>query len=130
MLTAADGTSIAVDLVHEPVPDIERNADLVEGILVESLADLRAAKLTCILNRTEPRDLVDLYFLDRAGYPPEKDLPLALTKDAGVDPGVLAWLLCQFPTAPLPLLLRPLDEAALLAFRDGLAERFRRAAQP
>jgi hypothetical protein len=27
-------------------------------------------------------------------------LPGALRKDAGIDPGVLAWLLAQFPTRP------------------------------
>ena len=58
----------------------------LEGIVVESLSDLRANKLTCILSRSEPRDLVDLYFLDRAGHPPERDLELALKKDAGIDP--------------------------------------------
>lgn len=119
-----------LDLVHDPVPDIEPPPPPVNGLVLESLADLRAKKLTCILSRSEPRDLVDLLFLDRAGYPPEQDLPLALRKDAGIDPGVLAWLLGQFPIAPLPTMLVPLTEDELRSFRDDLRERFRRLAVP
>jgi hypothetical protein len=124
------GDPVELDVVFDPVPDVESAPPAVEGIIVESLADLRANKLTCLLSRSEPRDLVDLMFLDRAGYPPEADLPLALRKDAGIDPGVLAWLLGQFPVEPLPIMLVPLDPAELRAFRDNLRERFRRLAVP
>jgi hypothetical protein len=75
-----------VVLVQEPNADIEAPPPPLEGVVVESLTDLRSNKLTCILSRSEPRDLVDLLFLDRAGYPPERDLELALRKDSGIDP--------------------------------------------
>jgi len=125
----ADGP-LELDLIHDAVPDIESAPVAVEGIVVESLADLRANKLTCILSRSEPRDLVDLMFLDRAGFAPENDLPLALRKDAGIDPGVLAWLLGSFPIEPLPAMLAPLTPDELRSFRDELRERFRRIAVP
>ncbi len=116
-----------VDVVHEPIADIEPPPPPVEGIVIESLADLRASKLTCLLSRSEPRDLVDLCFLDRAGFPPDQDLELALQKDAGIDPGVLAWLLSQFQVRPLPAMLEPLTANDLEQFRDELAERLRRS---
>ena len=127
-LAAGDGRSLELDLVHEPAGDLEAPPPPVEGIVVESLADLRAGKLTCILSRSEPRDLVDLYFLDQAGFPPVRDLEIALRKDAGIDPGVLAWLVAQFPTQPLPVMLRPLTADRLKSFRDLLAEALRQAA--
>jgi hypothetical protein len=123
-LLTGDG-STEIDVVHEPVQDISTIQPILEGIVVEDLADLRANKLTCILSRAEPRDLVDLFFLDRAGFPPELDLELALQKDAGVDPGVLAWLLGQFPLRPLPQMLLDLAEPELEAFRADLASRLR-----
>ncbi len=121
--------ALEIDLVYEGTADLAP-AVILEGIVVESLDDLRAAKLTCILSRSEPRDLVDLLFLDRAGFPPERDLALALAKDGGIDPGVLAWLLGQFPLRPLPTMLAPLTEDDLSRFRDDLRERMRRAALP
>jgi hypothetical protein len=102
----------------------------VDGMVIESLVDLRVNKLTCILSRSEPGDLVDLLFLDRAGFAPERDIQLALRKDAGIDPGIIAWVLGQFPVEPLPVMLLPLDVAELRAFRDDLRERFRRLSVP
>jgi hypothetical protein len=127
-LEAGAGNSVELDVVHEPVADLAAPPPPIEGIVIESLTDLRANKLTCILSRSEPRDLVDLYFLDQAGFPPERDLEMALRKDAGIDPGVLAWLLAQFPTHPLPAMLAPLTLDQLEKFRDSLAERLRRSA--
>jgi hypothetical protein len=128
-LVAQDQT-LDLDLVHEAVPDLESTPSSIDGVVVESLADLRASKITCILSRSEPRDLVDLYFLEKAGYPPDRDLPLALRKDAGIDPGVLAWLLGQFPVEPLPVMLEPLSAGELLSFRNDLRARFKRTALP
>ena len=127
-LETADG-SLELDVVHEALPDLGA-ATSVESVLVESEVDLRASKLTCILSRSEPRDLTDLYFLERAGFPPEADLGNALRKDAGIDPGVLAWLLRTFPTEPLPKMLQPLEPSELRAYRDALAERFRALSSP
>src|SRR6185295_15488516 len=115
-------------VVHEPIADIAAPPPPIEGIVIESLADLRASKLTCILSRSEPRDLVDLYFLNQAGFPPEQDLEIALRKDAGIDPSVLAWLLARFPTRPLPEMLEPLTSEQLEKFRDELAARLRHSA--
>lgn len=121
---------LELDFIHEAVPDIEIPSLPVEGVVLESFADLRANKLTCILSRSEPRDLVDLMFLDRAGFPPEQDLPLALRKDAGIDPGVLAWLLGSFPIEPLPAMLAPLTLDELRGFRDALRGRLKQLAVP
>ena len=120
--------TMELDVVFEPVTDIDPSARQVEGLIIESLADLRASKLTCLLSRSEPRDLVDVMFLERAGYRPEEDFELALRKDAGMDPGVLAWLLNDFPVQPMPQMLVPLEAEELLAYRNELRDRFKRMA--
>ena len=119
-----------LDVVFEPGRDLEPPPAPVDGIVLQSLADIRASKLTCLLSRSEPRDLVDLLFLEKAGFPPEADLGNALRKDAGIDPGVLAWLLRDFPTRPLPTMLLPLTEQELTDFRDDLAVRFKAVTLP
>lgn len=122
-------TSLAVDVLLDTTAALEPPTSL-EGVALESLADLRAAKLSCLVSRSEPRDLVDVLFLERAGYRPEEDLALALKKDAGVDPAVLGWLLGQFPTQPLPSMLAPLAPDELRRYRDDLRERLRLLAVP
>jgi Nucleotidyl transferase AbiEii toxin, Type IV TA system len=119
------GCKYIVDLVVDTVANIDPPGALVEGVVVQSLADLRANKITCLLSRSEPRDLVDLYFLERQGFRVEDDLKGALQKDAGVDPGILAYLLREFPVEPLPMMLEPLTVLQLRAFRDELSERLR-----
>jgi hypothetical protein len=120
--------TMAADFVHDAVPDIEGPPPPIERVIVESLVDLRASKITCLLSRVEPRDLVDLLFLERSGFSVEDDLEHALRKDSGIDPGVLAWLLRDFTTEPLPAMLQPLSVHELRTFRDDLAERLRRLA--
>jgi hypothetical protein len=120
---------IDVDLALDSTPELAPPSSL-EGVEVLSFEDLRASKLTCLLSRSEPRDLVDVLFLERAGFPAEADLGLALKKDAGVDPAVMGWLLDQFPIAPLPVMLSPLTSGELQTFRDDLRDRLRRLAKP
>lgn len=116
-----------LDVIYEKVPDLAA-AERIDGVVVESLADLRANKLTCLLSRSEPRDLVDVLFLERAGYDPLHDLEAALAKGAGIDPAILAWLLTSFPLRPMPQMLEDLDEGTLRAYRDDLAARLKAAA--
>lgn len=118
---------IDVDLAVDATPELAPPQS-IEGVEVSSLEDLRASKLTCLLSRSEPRDLVDVMFLERAGFPAEADLELALKKDAGVDPAVMGWLLNQFPIDPLPVMLVPLTPSEVRAYRDDLRDRLRRVA--
>jgi hypothetical protein len=122
--------STELDVVFEPAADLEPPPPPIDGIIVESLTDLRASKLTCLLSRAEPRDLVDVLFLERSGFVPEHDLRLALLKDTGMDPGILAWLLKDFPVQPLPQMLVPLSVEELSSYRDALSERLKRLSLP
>lgn len=116
-----------IDVVYDAVPDLE-SPDRIDGVVVESLMDLRANKLTCLLSRAEPRDLVDVLYLERAGYDALADLEPALAKDGGIDPAVLAWLLSSFPVRPMPQMLEALEEETLREYRDDLAARLKSVA--
>lgn len=121
---ADEADAFEIDLVYDATRPIEPPTTTAD-VVVESFTDLRASKLACLIERSEPRDLVDVMFLERAGHRVEEELPLAVRKDAGVDPGVLAWLLRDFPTAPEPVMLTPLGKGELQRYRDELAERLR-----
>jgi predicted nucleotidyltransferase component of viral defense system len=116
-----------VDLAVDASPLLAPPQQL-EGVDLFSLEDLRASKLSCLVSRSEPRDLVDVFFLEKAGFVADEDLALAIKKDAGVDPAVLGWLLGEFPTQPLPTMLQPLTAHELQSFRDDLRARMKRLA--
>ena len=115
--------STLVDLVHEAVPQIVPLAakPLEGGIRVDSIDDLVANKLCAVLGRSDVKDLVDLYFLAESGIDVLAHLQAAHTKDGGMEPATLGFVLEQMPTDPDGLLLlRQIDEVTLAAFRDRL----------
>jgi len=52
-------------------------------VLVDPAPEILANKLCALLSRSELRDLVDLFALERAGLRIDEALPLAARKDAG-----------------------------------------------
>ncbi|MGH9935499.1 MAG: hypothetical protein ACREAM_04580 [Blastocatellia bacterium] len=52
-------------------------------------------KLSALLSRSEIRDLVDVRALEKSGYCVEDALSAAASKDTGVTPAQLSWILNQ-----------------------------------
>lgn len=101
-----------------------------DGIRLDSAEEILANKLTALVGRAEERDLVDLWFLERAGHRVEDALDAALSKDGGCTPATLAWLLSEVTIPddlPLP---GGLAAAELRTFVDALIRRLRRVALP
>jgi hypothetical protein len=68
---------------------------LRDGVRVDPPDEIMANQLNTIVGRAEERDLVDLLFLDRAGYSVDAALPAAHAKDGGCTPGTLDWALSE-----------------------------------
>ena len=117
-----DGAVLRVDVASDASKRLVVDETRVGAVRVESLRDQRANKLTALLGRSELRDLVDLYFLEGAGWPAIDGFEDALAKDGGFDPAWFAWALDQIEVAPLRGMERPLDTAELAAFRDRLKQ--------
>jgi len=62
---------------------------------VDSPEEILANKLCALLRRSEIRDLVDVRVLELSGYSIESTLLAAASKDAGLTPGQLSWVLSQ-----------------------------------
>lgn len=128
-LTRGDDT-VVVDAVHDPTPQRIASKPRVGSIRVDPPEEILANKLTAVVGRMEERDLVDILFLERAGYRVEDALPAAMAKDGGCTPATLAWLLSQIEIPEglrLPAGLTP-DE--LRASIQDMIVRLRRAALP
>jgi len=130
-----DGDSVLLDLVAESVPSIEPPFiwDL-QGVAVQvdSVREILANKLCCLLGRQEFRDLVDIRALLQAGGDLKRALLDAPKKDAGFSPLTLAWLLEQLPIETLARGVGANNEEAaeLSRFRDELIQKITETAAP
>jgi hypothetical protein len=113
---------VRVDLAVDAAPVLDAECPVVDGLRVLSLRDQRANKIVTLLGRSELRDLVDLFCLERQGWPLLEGVDDALQKDAGVDLAWLAWAMRQIEIRPLPGLIVPVDLEALRQYRDRVAE--------
>ena len=123
LLTSRDGETVRVDLILDMTERVGPAPSDRDGLPLDPPVEILANKLYAILGRSEPRDLVDLFYLEKAGYRIVDALPAARRKDAGLTPGQLAWAISQVPLDRLPDgLLAPLSLDELRAFRARLLD--------
>jgi hypothetical protein len=84
LLTGPAGETLRVDLVHDTAERIGPPPTESGGLRLDPLPEIFANKICAILGRSEPRDLVDLFFLHRAGFQVIAALGDARRKDAGL----------------------------------------------
>ena len=93
-LLRRESESVIVDLVLDRAAQIDIEKRRFGRVVVDSPEEIRANKLCTLLSRSELRDLADLRALEAAGYPVDAQaLRDAATKDGGLTPGQLAWVL-------------------------------------
>lgn len=121
---------LVIDLVKDLGPQLHPRKLERDHVLVDPPDEILANKLAALVGRAEERDLVDIMFLERAGYSVEAALPAALAKDGGCTPATLAWLLSEI-TVPdgvaLPAGVAPTELRTYIA---ALIERLLAAAAP
>ncbi|MBI2898677.1 MAG: nucleotidyl transferase AbiEii/AbiGii toxin family protein [Planctomycetes bacterium] len=123
--------ALRLDFVFDVPPQIVTPKPVVNGVRIDSLEDIVCNKIGAILDRGEVRDLIDLFFLDRAGYRTQEWWRHTLRKEAGLTPEILAHQVSTVPVdAPWPRLVVPLDLPQLRAYRDDLALDLARQAFP
>jgi len=116
-----DDETLRVDVANDTAARLE-DPVVIDDMRVESLRDQRANKIAALLGRSELRDLVDLYFIERAGVPFLEGIEDATRKDAGMDAGWLAWSIDQVQVASLVGMIEPLDLDDLELFRARLRD--------
>jgi hypothetical protein len=95
-----------VDLVIDRAPQLVVDKPLMGRVRIDPAREIAANKISALLGRTAPRDLVDLSALLAQGHTLEGTLADAQTKDAAANPATLAWVLSQWrlgPSVPLPV---------------------------
>ena len=121
---------VVVDLVWERVPSVFPDKLERAGVRIDRPEEILINKLTAVVSRSEERDIVDVMFLERAGWTVESAVDGALAKDGGCTPAALAFVLSEIDlpdTAALPAGVTP---AELRDYVASLVVRLRRLALP
>jgi len=94
--------AVVLDLVRDRAA--QGNVDKINfGLVrVDPPEEILANKLCTLLSRSELRDLVDTYALEKAGFRIENAWPLAQRKDGGLTAAQLGWVLSQIDLSRLP----------------------------
>lgn len=131
LLTNRNGETVRVDLVLDTTERVGPPPADRDGLPLDPPEEILVNKLCAILGRSEPRDLVDLFCLEKAGHHVLDAVPAARRKDAGLTPAQLGWAISQVPLDRLPdglLVAVSFDE--LRAFRARLLADLERLSFP
>ncbi|MDZ7292671.1 MAG: nucleotidyl transferase AbiEii/AbiGii toxin family protein [candidate division KSB1 bacterium] len=102
-----------------------------EEILIDSIEDITVNKICAALGRTEIKDLIDLYFLDKAGYSIPNYFDIAQQKDGGLAYETLAYTLSQFKISEIPpFMIKPLTVEELKQYQETTIEWLIRKSAP
>ena len=129
LITRGDD-SVLVDTVWERVKAAYPEKRMEGRIVLDSAEEITVNKLTTLVSRSEPRDIVDLMLLERSGLSIDAALPKALEKDGGCTPATLAWVLSQVSIPDGATLPAGVSAAETRAFLENLVDRMVQAAAP
>jgi hypothetical protein len=129
-LVKREPESVVVDLVWEQVPQVIPDKPVIGGIRVDPAEEILANKLCALLSRSEIRDLVDVYALEKSGLRVEDALAAAARKDAGLTPAQLSWVLSEITIGPDAQPPGGVSADELRRFLSELVERLSRLAYP
>lgn len=120
-----------IDAMVDRAPQLDAEKASFDGIRVDTLREIIANKLNTLLSRTELKDVVDLYFLEKAGHDLLASVPDAQSKDGGWEPAVVAMLLDELRVHEMPAwMIQQLSPSDLEAFLQKLRLAFSRSALP
>jgi predicted nucleotidyltransferase component of viral defense system len=121
---------LTIHLSFETVPQLHL-PNTFEGIRVDAIEEITVNKICAALGRTEIKDLIDLYFLDQAGYTIAGYFNLAQQKDAGLTWESLAYTLSQFDFLEIPsFMIKALTVEELQQFVETTIEWLIRKSAP
>ncbi len=120
-----------LDFVLEVSPQVDKEKNRMGGITVDTLHEIMLNKITTLIGRSEVKDVVDLYFLEKAGFRVDDYFEEARQKDGGLDPAMISMLLASMNVRELPdYLLEPLTLDELQLFVKDLQRRLALLAFP
>lgn len=130
ILVTRGDESVIVDLVREYTFQLDKEKREIDGIRVDSAEEILANKLCALLSRSEIRDLVDVFELEKSGFSVENFISIAQQKDSGLTPSQLAWVLSQIQVGDDAVLPGGITAVELRRYINDLIDRLTRLGFP
>ncbi len=119
------------DFVFDRIPQLDRRKESFDSIRVDTLREIIANKWATLISRTELKDLIDLFFIERAGHDILKAFPDARRKEAGLEAAVLSHLLDAVRLEAVPdYMIEELNLEDLRSFIDRIRKEMAERAFP
>jgi predicted nucleotidyltransferase component of viral defense system len=129
-LTRNNETEI-IDLVMEKVQQIDENKNRFGEIIVDTLNEIGINKLCMLLSRSDLKDIIDLYYIEKAGFNIEEHIEDAKRKEGGFDPATVSHILSQVEINAAPFyLIGVLSIEELTLYIENLRRRMAEIAFP
>jgi predicted nucleotidyltransferase component of viral defense system len=129
-LTRGTETEV-IDFVIEKTPQIDKIKNQFGDMVVDTLNEIGVNKMCTLLSRSEIKDIIDLYYLEQAGFKIEDHIEDAKKKDGGFDPATISYLLSTVEISSVPqYLVKPLKVAELKEFINNLRKRMAEISYP
>lgn len=125
VVTGQSGETVRVDFAEDPVMRLGPvRREERYGILVDNALDIACNKLSALFDRHEPKDFVDIFFIDKELYPFPEILENARRKHVGMDNFWLAQSLRRIEAVSiLPRMIKDLRLDEMRDFFLGWAEK-------
>lgn len=122
--------TVIVDLVREYVFQLNREKKEINGIRIDSAEEILANKLCALLSRSEIRDLVDIYELEKTDLRIEDIISAASLKDSGLTSAQLGWVLSQIKFGNDAIIPSRLSVTELRNYLEKLIKRLAKISFP
>ncbi len=120
-----------IDFVIEWVEQIDKQKNNISNMIIDTVNEIGINKICTLLSRSELKDIVDLYFLEKIGFDIIDNLDKAKEKDAGIDPGMLSYLLNNINVTEIPdYMIKALSVKELALFISKLKHELSAKAYP
>jgi hypothetical protein len=91
-----------LDFVIEWVEQIDLQKNIIDGMQIDTLCEIGTNKICTLLGRSEVKDIIDLYFLNKNGFDIIAHIDAAMKKDGGLDPATLSYIISSIKIKELP----------------------------
>lgn len=109
---------------YDVVKQYNKNKNVFDNIIVDTIEEILINKICAVVGRSEIKDLIDLYFLEKENFNILDYIPYAKKKDGGIEKEVLAYCLNNIKIdLDDRILIKKVTQKQLIAFKEALIKK-------